>query len=46
MTELTNEVAIQQWAAMPRHVLDAMEPEGDFAKRHLLNPVLLRMLGM
>jgi len=30
---------------MPRHVLDAMEPEGDFAQRHLLNPVLLRMLG-
>ncbi len=30
---------------MPRAVLEAMEPEGDFAKRHLLNPVVLRMLG-
>ena len=26
-------------------VLDAMEPDGDFSRRHLLNPVLLRMLA-
>lgn len=41
----TNEAAIQQWNTLPREALDAMEPDGDFAKRHLINPVLLRMLG-
>ena len=30
---------------MPREVLAAMDPYGDFAKEHLLNPVILRMLG-
>lgn len=44
-THLTNEAAIQQWNTMPRKAMEAMEPEGDFAKRHLINPVLLRMLG-
>lgn len=41
----TNEEAIRRWAEFPREVLDAMEPDGDFDRRHLLNPVLLRMLG-
>ena len=45
MTAWTNDAAISQWSAMPRAVLDAMEPDGDFAKRHLLNSVVLRMLG-
>ena len=45
MTEWTNDMAIRQWAAMPRALLEEMEHDGDFAKRHLLNPVLLRMLG-
>ncbi|HEV3379912.1 MAG TPA: hypothetical protein VG142_02825 [Trebonia sp.] len=26
-------------------MLDAMGPEGDFVKQHLINPVVLRMLG-
>jgi hypothetical protein len=39
-----NEEAIQRWAEFPREVLDAMEPDGDFGRRHLLNPALLRML--
>lgn len=30
---------------MPREVLAALDPEGDFVKRHLLNPVILRLLG-
>lgn len=41
----TNERAIRQWASTP---LDAMEDtalDGDFAKRHVLNPTLLRLLG-
>ena len=41
----TNEEAIRRWAEFPREVLDAMEPDGDFSRRHLLNPALLRMLG-
>ncbi|GLY78948.1 class I SAM-dependent methyltransferase [Actinoallomurus iriomotensis] len=44
-TDWTNEAVIRQWNTLPREALDAMEPEGDFAKRHLLNPVLWRMLG-
>lgn len=45
MTAWTNEAAILRWGQMPRADLDSMEPDGDFAKRHLLNPVLLQMLG-
>lgn len=45
MTQWTNESAIEQWGTMPRAALDAMEPHGDFVKRHLLNPVMLRLLG-
>jgi 2-polyprenyl-3-methyl-5-hydroxy-6-metoxy-1,4-benzoquinol methylase len=45
MSGWTNEAAIERWGAMPRAALDAMEPGGDFAKRHLLNGVVLRMLG-
>lgn len=45
MRRWTNEEAIGRWAVFPRDVLDAMEPDGDFSRRHLLNPALLRMLG-
>ncbi|HEY4024973.1 MAG TPA: methyltransferase domain-containing protein [Candidatus Dormibacteraeota bacterium] len=41
----TNEAAIERWGSMPRDVLERMDPDGDFAKRHLLNPVLLQVLG-
>lgn len=44
-TAWTNEAAIERWGAMPRDVIAAMDPDGGFAKRHLINPVLLRMLG-
>ncbi|HEY7200796.1 MAG TPA: methyltransferase domain-containing protein [Candidatus Dormibacteraeota bacterium] len=44
-TGWTNEAAIRRWGATPREDLARMDPDGDFAKRHLLNPVLLRMLG-
>lgn len=44
-THPNNEAAVQQWNTMPREAMEAMEPDGDFAKRHLINPVLLRMLG-
>ena len=38
-------MVIRRWAGFPRELLDTMEPDGDFCRRHLLNPVLLRMLG-
>lgn len=45
MTEWTNDMAIQRWGAVPRAMLQQMAHDGDFAKRHLINPILLRMLG-
>lgn len=45
MTQWTNKAAIDRWAAMPHDVVAAMATDGDFSKRHLINPVLLRMLG-
>jgi 2-polyprenyl-3-methyl-5-hydroxy-6-metoxy-1,4-benzoquinol methylase len=45
MTELTNADAIRRWGAMPRAELERTADDGDFAKRHLINPVLLRLLG-
>jgi 2-polyprenyl-3-methyl-5-hydroxy-6-metoxy-1,4-benzoquinol methylase len=45
MTGWTNQAAIDRWSAMPRDVLAEMADDGDFCKRHLVNPVLLRMLG-
>ncbi|WP_129665549.1 class I SAM-dependent methyltransferase [Phytoactinopolyspora endophytica] len=41
----TNEAAIRRWGAMPRAALEQTKHDGDLAKRHLVNPVLLRMLG-
>jgi 2-polyprenyl-3-methyl-5-hydroxy-6-metoxy-1,4-benzoquinol methylase len=41
----TNESAIQRWAAMSRTDLEETEHDGDFGKRHLINPVVLRWLG-
>lgn len=40
-----NDEAIRRWGAMPREDIEAYDEEGDFSKRHLLNPVLLRLLG-
>jgi 2-polyprenyl-3-methyl-5-hydroxy-6-metoxy-1,4-benzoquinol methylase len=45
VTDRANEAAIRRWGSMPRDVLEATAHDGDFAKRHLINPVLLRMLG-
>jgi 2-polyprenyl-3-methyl-5-hydroxy-6-metoxy-1,4-benzoquinol methylase len=45
MTRWTNRNAIDRWAAMPYAALAGMADDGDFSKRHLVNPVLLRMLG-
>ncbi|MEV0647575.1 class I SAM-dependent methyltransferase [Phytomonospora sp. NPDC050363] len=45
MPEWTNEAAIAQWETLPPEVVGAMDADGDFAKRHLVNPHLLRLLG-
>jgi 2-polyprenyl-3-methyl-5-hydroxy-6-metoxy-1,4-benzoquinol methylase len=44
-TDWTNERAIRQWGAIPRTSLAETAHDGDFAKRHLVNPVVLAMLG-
>ncbi|WP_370935237.1 class I SAM-dependent methyltransferase [Amycolatopsis sp. cg13] len=42
----TNEAAIQQWdAGSSRESMEATAANGDFSKEHLVNPVLLRLLG-
>lgn len=45
MMAWTNTEAIADWAASPREAMEATAVDGDFAKRHLVNPTLLRMLG-
>ncbi|MHB1640926.1 MAG: NUDIX domain-containing protein [Candidatus Dormibacteria bacterium] len=44
-TGLSAPTTISQWSSIPRDVLASMDPDGDFEKRHLLNPTVLRMLG-
>ncbi|MER5391727.1 class I SAM-dependent methyltransferase [Saccharopolyspora sp. NPDC002686] len=42
----TNETAIQQWSdSAEREALEATAADGDFAKRYLINPDQLRLLG-
>ncbi|WP_116203951.1 class I SAM-dependent methyltransferase [Amycolatopsis circi] len=42
----TNEAAIRQWnTGSTRESMEATAESGDFSKRHLGNPVLLRLLG-
>jgi hypothetical protein len=36
---------IAKWAEMSPRALAELDPNGGFEKRHLLNPVVLRMLG-
>ncbi len=45
MTEISNRDNIAHWAKVPRKLLDDIGDEGDFARQHLLNPVLLGMAG-
>jgi 2-polyprenyl-3-methyl-5-hydroxy-6-metoxy-1,4-benzoquinol methylase len=45
MTPISNAEAIAAWSAMPTEAIDALDDQGDFVKRHLLNDNLLRMLG-
>jgi 2-polyprenyl-3-methyl-5-hydroxy-6-metoxy-1,4-benzoquinol methylase len=46
MTSRANETAIEQWnASTTRQAMETTADDGDFAKRHLANPALLRLLG-
>lgn len=45
MSFRSNAEAIAAWSAMPAEAMDAYDDQGDFAKRHLLNEHLLRLLG-
>lgn len=45
-SDWTNEAAIRRWSASAtRDAMESTAEDGDFAKRHLVNPVLLRLLG-
>ena len=41
----TNDEAIATWAATPREFSASLDPDGGFAKRHLVNPFLFALLG-
>lgn len=46
MSSWTNEAAIAQWdAATSRDLMEATAEDGDFAKRHLVNEAVFRLLG-
>lgn len=45
MTGRTNDEAIAAWSAMPDDALAALDPEGDFGRRTMLNPEIFRLLG-
>lgn len=46
MTTWTNDAAIEQWnSTATREAMQATAQDGDFAKKHLVNPTLLRLLG-
>lgn len=46
MATWTNDAAIRQWdMSSTREAMDATADDGDFSKRYLVNPTLLRMLG-
>ncbi len=41
----SNTENIAHWSAIAPEQLAALDPEGDFTKRYLLNPTVLRMIG-
>jgi SAM-dependent methyltransferase len=41
----TNGAAIATWGATPREFLASLDPDGGFAKRHLINPFIFALLG-
>src|SRR5215212_348919 len=45
MTRISNAEALQHWASYPRELIEGFGDQGDFARQHLLNPAIFRMLG-
>jgi 2-polyprenyl-3-methyl-5-hydroxy-6-metoxy-1,4-benzoquinol methylase len=43
--QISNAEALQHWASYPRELIEEFGDQGDFARQHLLNPTLFRMLG-
>lgn len=41
----SGEAVIRSWSAVPVEEMAALDPEGDFVKKHLLNPTVFSMLG-
>jgi SAM-dependent methyltransferase len=44
-SEFTNREIIEMWAAHAEEAVASFEQDGDFARRHLLNPTILSLLG-
>lgn len=45
MPEITNAENIQHWSTVPRSLMEEIGDDGDFARRYLLTPAILAMLG-
>lgn len=45
MEEITNADVISAWSAYPQNLIQDFGDEGDFIRRHLLNPVIFSLLG-
>jgi 2-polyprenyl-3-methyl-5-hydroxy-6-metoxy-1,4-benzoquinol methylase len=45
MPNITNTEAIHAWSTFPAELIEQIGDEGDFARQHLLNPVLFALLG-
>jgi len=43
--EFTNADAIKAWSRAPREIAEQFGDEGDFTRKHLLNPVIFALLG-
>lgn len=42
---IDNITNIKEWSAVPQNVIADFGDEGDFSRQHLLNPILLNLLG-
>jgi 2-polyprenyl-3-methyl-5-hydroxy-6-metoxy-1,4-benzoquinol methylase len=45
MTRISNAENIRHFESLPTHQIEGFGDQGDFARQHLLNPTLFRMLG-
>jgi 2-polyprenyl-3-methyl-5-hydroxy-6-metoxy-1,4-benzoquinol methylase len=45
VARISNAEALQHWASYPGELVEGFGDQGDFARQHLLNPAIFRMLG-